>query len=275
MTKDKLLELYERLKQNQLDVTMINKLKDYTDEEIDIILNSPHIDLILYTIGHNNFKLLHKEQRKQLLEIVSKTKTRQSAKFAYYLITIKDVVISGKIIELSKIISESSGYEQADIAYSAVQSLTLLTNKNCLEIIKLLCQIKSEKIASIVSIIVTDEGVLSNKNCLQLIKLVSECDEEYKADLSACIAKNKILLETNKAISYIRRIRQSKDQREARTIFSEAKREIETIKLQEKDSFWNVYNYFPEKALASLRNIDGNEEITPYTRKRKRNTNHE
>ena len=73
MTKNKLLETYESLKQKGMNIYIINALKEYTDEEIDNILNSKYIEIILNLILSEAFNLLTKKQRLNIINIINNT----------------------------------------------------------------------------------------------------------------------------------------------------------------------------------------------------------
>ena len=47
MTQNKLLELYQKLKDLKLDVCLLKEFMNYKDEEIENILNSKDIEIIM------------------------------------------------------------------------------------------------------------------------------------------------------------------------------------------------------------------------------------
>ena len=177
------------------------------------------------------------------------------------------------IVELSKIISESIGQEQSYFAYMSATYSGVLMNENCLEIVKTISKTQKGKIAEILSILAGDRNFVLNENSLKLIKLISTSDSEKKADLSTSLAKNKHLLNANRVLYYVNKILLSKTDIEARTIYSEARKEIEKLRGQSQDEnlFWNMFNNKPEYAVSLLSNsIKNNEELTPYTKVRRK-----
>ena len=256
-----------------MNIYIINALKEYTDEEIDNILNSKYIEIILNLILSEAFNLLTKKQRLNIINIINNTKTFEIASSIYYLLWDESAVTSGKIVELSKIISESIGQEQSYFAYISATYSGVLMNENCLEIVKTISKTQKGKIAEILSILAGDTNLSLNENYLELIKLVATSDSEKKADLSTSLAKNKHLLNANRVLYYVNKILLSKTDIEARTIYSEARKEIAKLKEQSEseNNFWKFFNNNPEQAIFLLNtDVSDNEELTPYTKVRRK-----
>lgn len=287
MTKDMLLKLYEKFQIERLNTAFINNLKNLSNHEIYLILNSTYIEITIRLITNNNFKILHKELQDKLINTVNNAKNKTIAEYTAMLIEDSNVLGSGLVEKLAKIISESQE------TYQASNTLATATNRNVLssDILAIhLSEIVSKTIGeqkcfNVVQV-ATNIDVLTEGPSITLTQIVSEASSNCKADLASSIAKNKILLEASPSsvVKYTREIIQAKTDEEARLIYSKARKEInklkkakeEYLKKQNEDyidelTFWQIYEQNPEEAISLLKeNIRENQEITPQTRVRRK-----
>ena len=285
MTKNKLLELYEKFRLERLNTSFINNLKDFSDHEVYLILNSVYTDITIRLMINKNFKVLYEELKDKLINIVNSAKNRTIAEYTALLIENEDVLASGLVLELSKIISRTQE------TYQALNTLEVATNKLVLssDILAIhLSQIVSETIGEQKSFnvtqVATSKDVLTIGPAITLTQIVYETSSNCKADLAASVAKNKTLLEaeTPIVITYTLQIKNAKTDEEAKMIYSNIRKEINKLnkeKLLNKEkeennnesTFWHIYEQNPEEAIMLLKeSIKDNEEITIHTRVRRK-----
>lgn len=287
MTKSKLLELYEKFRLERLNTSFINNLKDFSDHEVYLILNSVYTDITIRLMINKDFKVLHQGLKDKLINIVNNAKNRTIAEYTALLIENEDVLASGLVLELSKIISRTQE------TYQALNTLSVATNKMVLssDILAIhLSQIVSKTIGEQKSFnvtqVATSKDVLTMGPAITLTQIVYETSSNCKSDLAASVAKNKTLLEaeTPVVITYTQQIKNAKTDEEAKLIYSQIRKEINKLKKEKEElvkkqkeeynnefTFWQIYEQNPEKAISLLKeNIKDNEEITIHTRVRRK-----
>lgn len=285
MTKNKLLELYEKFRLERLNTSFINNLKDFSDHEVYLILNSVYTDITIRLMINKNFKVLYEELKDKLINIVNSAKNRTIAEYTALLIENEDVLASGLVLELSKVISRTQE------TYQALNTLSVATNKLVLssDILAInLSEIVSKTIGEQKSFnvtqVATSKDVLTIGPAITLTQIVYETSSNCKADLAASVAKNKTLLEaeTPIVITYTLQIKNAKTDEEAKMIYSNIRKEINKLnkeKLLNKEkeennnesTFWHIYEQNPEEAIMLLKeSIKDNEEITIHTRVRRK-----
>lgn len=283
MTKDKLIKLYEKFQSERLNTLFITNFKNISDYEINLILQSKYIDITASLMSNNNFKILNKEIREQILNSINSAKNKTIANYASFLLDDEIVLGSGLITEIVKIISSSQETFQASNALNVATNKNIILASSPLSLIELVSKGKTPDNCFNAMIVATDEAVLTYGPAYTLTKLVSEASTKTKSDLAASIAKNKILLKTPMITTYTQKVATAKTDEEAKLIYSKIRKIInvrkiinENIKLEkitsEKDSnqtvlFWALYQQNPEEAINLLKEtVKDNEEITINTK---------
>ena len=214
MTKEKLLQLYEKFKLERLNTSFINNLKDFSDFEISLILNSKYTDITIELIINNYFKILHKELQEKLINTVNNAKNRTIAKYTATLIENPDVLASGLVEELAKIMCKiQETYQASYVLNVATDKQILKSAVLALNLSEIVSKTIGEQKCFNVAQVATNQNVLINGPSITLTQIVSEASSDCKADLAASIAKNKILLEaeTPIVITYILQIKKDQD----------------------------------------------------------------
>ena len=279
MTKDKLLKLYEKFQTERLNTSFINNMKNFTDHDIYLILISKYTDITIRLIFNNNFQMLHNELKHKLIDIVNNAKNRTIAEYTAMLIENPNVLASGLVYELAKIISETQEtYQALNTLSVATDRIVLSSNVLAINLSEIVSKTIGEQKSFNVAQVATNKDVLLGPApAITLTQIVSETSSDCKSDLAASIAKNKILQESPFITTYTLKIKNAKTDEEARLIYSKIRKEINKLKTEKKEytdksTFWEIYEQNPEEAiiLLSEENIKGNEEITTYTKVRKK-----
>ena len=309
MTKDRLLELYKKFGKTE-DIKNIRTLRNYKDEDIDIILNSKYPSIMMNIILNYEYKLLKDDKRKEIIDIVNNAKSKSIAEYIYYLVRSKTVISSGLTVDLAKIICNSEE-NSAKYAIDTALNANVLLNKDAIELVKIVASSKTESQASCSSNIAQNIEVLMSEEAIELTKLTSLTEDIEKRKtiyhisvnkdvtssglalklatlaskidstdilkLTITIACNKILEKHNRSAYYIAKILSVETYEEALNVFNEAQKLTNYIKEQEANMkndnsfFWTLFKNNSEKAIALLKlRIGSNEVINQYTRVRKK-----
>lgn len=282
MKKDKLIRLYEKFEQERLNTLFITNLKNLSDHEIDLLLQSKYFDLTAQLMNNKNFKMLNKEYQEQIINFLNSSKNKEIATYASFLIDEQDVIGTGLITEIFKIICSSQESYQASNAINVATNKNVILQDSPLSLIELVSKTKNSQNCFNAMQVATNELVLINGPVYTLTQLVSEAPTNIKSDLAASVAKNKILLQTPMVIVYTKKIVNAKTDEEAKLIYSEIRRIIKEQEQLEKANeeqtsinevlFWKAYQQNPEEAIKHLKeNIKDNKDITINTKiKRKK-----
>ena len=301
MTKDKLLELYNKFKDEEIDISIIRKLRNCSDKDIDIILDSFYPEIMMNIVTNYEFKLLNIKDQEEIIELVNNAQTEEIAYEISRIVSSGIVLSSGLTTKIVRIINEST-IESA--SYVADISLTnsVLINPNSLEIMKIIGSLNKEYQAKISLDISKNIDVLLNKNALEIIKMASKIEKESHSELYISIAKNREILAANltiklmilasklddeqikllniiasdklleknkRSVYYI--LKMLDEKHKIPSIYEQAKKEIHLLKQKESkikkdnDLFWNIYKNNPNEAITKLKENETHN-ITPYTR---------
>jgi hypothetical protein len=243
MTKQSLLELYELLKSKNINPILISYLKNNSNEDINLIKESKYPDIVIRLLINNNFKIVHKELKYKLINIINNSQNKMIADYTSILIEDINVLMSGLVLELATIISNT------EEEYQAINTLEVATNAT----------------------------ILSTEQLnLKLIKMISKITNPYKSDcatkLLLTVSKNiTVLNNLTEIIEHIINLIDSKTNEEVRIIYNNIITEIEKQKTDLNNPnaifFWNKYQECSESTIAFLKNTTSNDtEIAPYTR---------
>lgn len=283
MTRDKIIQLYERLEKEKIDVRILSDLKYCTNDEIDMILNNNYPLISINLMINNNFKRLSIETKKKILDLLNNVKNLTIANYFFFVVTDIDLIYQGTVIAAATIIS------QTEKTYQSLNAANILKNENAIasgvniELAKIVSETIGEQQCFNVTQVSTSEDVLATGFAVLLTQLVSKSSSNCKADLATSIAKNKTLLEasTELAVAYISKIVNAQNDEEAKLIYSEARKEIDKLKKEyskkpedgyiDEFTFWKIYGQNPTKAISLLKeNVPVHEAIKiPKKTKRK------
>lgn len=308
MTRNKLLELYQKLLEEGINVGDLKPLRTYKDEDIDIILNSKYPSVMINIIPNYEFKLLNSEQRSEIINLINNAKNKDIATAIYNIVRSKTVLSSGLTYELVKIICNSKE-SSAKYAVNTALNVNVLLNKNALELVRIVGSSNEEYQASSAADVATNIEVLMSGNAVELTKIASLTEGEEQSLLVNSIAKNrdvissglsikltnlgskvksdiianliknvainKILEKHKRSVYYLTRMLSTENDEDFFKLYDEVQKLINYINEQEKIAkndktlFWNLYKTNPEEAISLLRTkVNSKDEVTPYTRVR-------
>lgn len=292
MTKDKLLKLYNKFKDEEIDISVIRKLRNCTNKDIDIILNSFYPEIMIDIIICYEFKLLNSKVQEEIIELVNNAKTEKiayeisriissgiilssglttkiariinestivSAPYIADLSLTNSVLINPKSLEIMKIIGSSNKEYQAKIALDILKNIEVILNENVLEIIKIASEIEKESHSELYVSIAKNREVLAANLTVKLMILASKLDDEQIKILNI-IASDKLLEKNKRSVYYI--LKMLEEKHKIPSIFEQVKKEISFFKLKESkikkdnDLFWNIYKNNPNEAIELIKEND-------------------
>lgn len=292
MTKDKLLKLYNKFKDEEIDISVIRKLRNCTNKDIDIILNSFYPEIMIDIIICYEFKLLNSKDQEEIIELVNNAKTEKiayeisriissgiilssglttkiakiinestivSAPYIAALSLTNSVLINPKSLEIMKIIGSSNKEYQAKIALDILKNIEVILNENVLEIIKIVSEIEKESHSELYVSIAKNREVLAANLTVKLMILASKLDDEQIKILNI-IASDKLLEKNKRSVYYI--LKMLEEKHKIPSIFEQVKKEISFFKLKESkikkdnDLFWNIYKNNPNEAIELIKEND-------------------
>lgn len=292
MTKDKLLKLYNKFKDEEIDISVIRKLRNCTNKDIDIILNSFYPEIMIDIIICYEFKLLNSKAQEEIIELVNNAKTEKiayeisriissgiilssglttqiariinestivSAPYIADLSLTNSVLINPKSLEIMKIIGSSNKEYQAKIALDILKNIEVILNENVLEIIKIASEIEKESHSELYVSIAKNREVLAANLTVKLMILASKLDDEQIKILNI-IASDKLLEKNKRSVYYI--LKMLEEKHKIPSIFEQVKKEISFFKLKESkikkdnDLFWNIYKNNPNEAIELIKEND-------------------
>ena len=306
MTKDKLLELYNKFIDEEIEVFAIRTLRNCTDKDIDYILNSFYPEVMMSIVTNRTFKLLSLKEQEEICELINDSKTEKVAFEIARVVSSGIILSSGLTTEIAKIINESTTKIASYVADASLAN-SILINPNSLEILKIIGSSKKPIQAKTCLETSKNLDVLSNKNVVEIIRITSQIERESQSELFISLAKNKDVLSSNltiklmllasklddeqikllniiasdklleknkRSLHYI--VRMLETPQKIPNIYEQAKTEISLFKQREStikrdnDLFWNVYKNNPTEAISLLKeNIKDNDEIRTYTKIRR------
>lgn len=184
MTYLKLLELCKKISENKINGYQISQLKYFTDEEIDLILNSKHQREVQNLIENKYFRSQPIEIQKSIIEIIDTYESNEdSIFFAIQAATNKNAINCSYIIEILKIIIQLKEKEKMHQILNIAQSYVACSNKDVLEIIKMIAE--SQKTKSILEYAVfsaKNEFIYKTGRTLEIVKSILNTDDEKQAE---------------------------------------------------------------------------------------------
>ena len=182
MTKRKLLELCSKLRKNEISKEEILKLKDLSDEEIDIVLKSKDKSYTIELISNNNFRELPKDIQQQLINILNSCEDIYGK--AIYIIKVatnKNAISSGKVLELVRIISESQTILQAHKASLIACDFIAISTGEIEEITKIISKYRYEEQLEIAYQVAKNIHIAKSGRTLEVLKLISNAKDKREA----------------------------------------------------------------------------------------------
>ena len=295
MTKDKLLELYNKFKDEEINVSSIRQLRNCTDKDIDYILNSFYPEVMISIITNHTFKLLSLKEQEEIEKLVNNAKTEKiafeisrvvasgtilssglttkiakivnesSTKIVSYIVDtalVNSILVNPNVLEILKIIGSSKKAIQAKTCLEISKNLDVLLNKNAVEIIRITSQIERESQSELFISLAKNKDVLSSNLTIKLMLLASKLDDE-QTKLLNIIASDKLLEKNKRSLHYI--VRMLEEPHKIPNIYEQASTEISLFKQKESkikrdnDFFWNIYKNSPSEAIELI--IETDEEI--------------
>jgi len=183
MTEIKLMQLLSKVEKNEIEIYDVIKLKDFTDEEIDLILQTKHKKEIMKLIINTDFRNQPLETQKKIIDIIDNSNsTEDSLYYATEIAINKSIINSGYIEEIIETMINLRDLDKIYRIGRIVKNPIAITNKDLMKIIKLIANsTQSENILSFVEYIVTDN--ITNMYCdvLEKVELILNCQTEEEA----------------------------------------------------------------------------------------------
>lgn len=183
MTSTKLIELLVKLENNKITKEEIIGLKEFTDEEIDLILNVKHKREIEELIRNKDFRSQPIEIQKQIIEIIDTYETtNDSLYYATKIAMDKNAINSDCIIELVKMAIQLKDEDKVFLVYTIACKHTAILNKDIVKIIKMI--IESEKTKDIVlyaKMTVMNKYIFRTGRTTEIVKSILNTDDEQEA----------------------------------------------------------------------------------------------
>ena len=154
MTIHKLLELLRKAENNEFDIWRIKALKDFSDEEIELILSSKNKREVRILLENTDFRSLPKELQKEIIEIIVKLEN-------------EDI-----INRVSSIVEDSIATKQKDILKIIQMIIDSPLNKNILIYAELL--IKNEFAYRAGNVLEKVKSILNTQNEQEAEKIYTE-----------------------------------------------------------------------------------------------------
>ena len=238
MTKEKLLELYKKLKQNEINAEFIEKLKYLKDEEIDIFLKSTNKKEVLELMKNENFNKLSKNIKQELISIINNCYAL-SGKLQHILnvATNKIAISSNQIVEICTSLSKAKGIFQTHKA----------------------------------SLVACNLSSVASNQVLDLVEAICNCKDEEQANIAYCAAVNPYILRSGQVAKIVNLVVLAKDSGESLKIYYEILNSVKDIKVTEALStgqvyainFWEEFIQNSEETIKLLELFQLDEEITP------------
>ena len=183
MTSTKLLELLVKLERNKITKEEIIGLKEFSDEEVDLILNVKHKREITKLIKNKDFRSQPIEIQKQIIEIIDTYEsTNTSLYYATEIAMEKNAINSDHIIELVKMAIQLKDEDKVFLVYTIACNHMAILNKDIIKIIKMI--IESEKTKDIVSyakMTVMNKYIHRTGRTTEIVKSLLNTDDEHEA----------------------------------------------------------------------------------------------
>lgn len=315
MTKKKLLEFYNKVTQEKISIYKIRQIRNCSDSQVETIINSKYLQVMMDIVTNHEFNLLSKKDQAEVINIVNNAQNEQIATGIYHIVASGMILSSGltikilnildnstiqsapyiinlaqntfflinpRSLEIMKIISQSKKEYQISYASDIIKNIDSLMNNELIEIIKLAIKTEGEEQCKLVNAMAKNRDVLAFDLAVELITLASKTKKDKESiELMISVASNKLLDKYRYSTQYLVMMLGAKTPEEILKIYNEAEQKIINLKIQEsklqKDNelFWNAYRYRPTNTIQSLDMFESYEDITPYTRIRKRKENNE
>lgn len=229
MTKEKLLMLYNKLQNGEITARKISALRNFTDEDIDIILSSKDEIVAKRLLSSHLFKKLPKGTQQEIIEIIDNCKNYDNKWEAIEVATNKISIESGHIVELVKIIIEAN-------KWSLKKASAIARNYNS----------------------------VTSGHIVELTSIVAQC-KELDSDHFVYIgvaAEDEIITRSGKVVDVVKKIIAAENKKEAHNIWHRVYREIFSTHIGLLDAlskgnltevnFWDLFNEDSDRAMIML-----------------------
>lgn len=174
MTKSKLLELYFKYQNKEITLEEIEELKFFTNEQIDIILNSKNKNDIMTLFKNENFKSLSKELQLEIIDIVNNLDPLSG--YTAHIIKVatnKEAISNNNLLEIIKIISQSIDIYHLDKAALVAINPNAIASGHVLELVKILSNNGNDlDIINIAFKAAIDPFIIRSGQVLQVVKTI-------------------------------------------------------------------------------------------------------
>ena len=183
MTIDKLMELLHKADNKQLNILRIKELKDYTDEEIDIILSTNNKRAVITLIKNTDFRSQPKELQKEIIEIIGNSNGNSTA--LYYAVDVatdKTAINSGCIKEIIEILVKIENNDKISMISSIVTNRIATKHKDMLKMIQMIIDSPlNTEILTYAEMMIKNEFVYRTGNILEKVKSILNVQTEQDA----------------------------------------------------------------------------------------------
>ena len=184
MTIHKLLELLRKAENNEFDIWRIKALKDFSDEEIELILSSKNKREVRILLENTDFRSLPKELQKEIIEIIGNSNLNGSVLYyATRIATNKNAINSGYIKEIIEIIVKLENEDIINRVSSIVEDSIATKQKDILKIIQIIIDRPLNKnILIYAELLIKNEFAYRAGNVLEKVKSILNTQNEQEAE---------------------------------------------------------------------------------------------
>ena len=184
MTISKLLELMIKVEEKQIDIWDVDELKDYTDEEIDLIISSKNKREVKLLLNNKEFRNQSKEVQKEIIEIIGNTNVNNN--ILYYVVNVatnKNTINSGYLKEIIDILIKIENEDKISLVSNIVKDQIAIKHKDILIMIQMIIDSSLDKnILKYAEMLIKNQFVYRTGNILEKLKSILTVKTEEEAD---------------------------------------------------------------------------------------------
>lgn len=182
MTKQKLLELCQKLRKREITKTEILKLKELNDKEIDIVLNGINKDVLIKLLSNENFRTLPPVEKDQIINIINSCDDQYGkAEHIVNVATNVNAISSNLVVELAITISRAKGLNQSYISSLVACNFNSIVSGKVVSLVKILSECLNEEQLKIAYYAATNPHIIASGNAPQIVRLISNAKNKQEA----------------------------------------------------------------------------------------------
>lgn len=183
MTNSKLIELLIKYQKREITGEDIFSLKDLTDEEIEIVLNTNHKNETIQLLTNENFKKLPGETKTEIIQLLSNIKEGSMyLTFIVRIATNKNIIEYGNVLEIINIIKKARSPIQIETIIQIASNKNVISSDKVVEICQLFTRREKDKEKlKIAAFAATDIHIIRSGNVLNVVKKIISAPNKEEA----------------------------------------------------------------------------------------------